>query len=144
MADSKQENLFKDLPPPAEKPLLFKKQHRPLWTQNKAKLIERYLFYFVMITKHGTYIDGFAAPQDRKNPESWACKLVLESKPQYLREFWLCDIDEKGYADLDKLARSIRRPKSHKVNTIQGDFNLKVHDVLANCKIGEKQLRFVY
>ncbi len=40
---------------------------RPLWTHNKAKLIERYLYYFVLVTKHGTYIDGFSGPQSPEN-----------------------------------------------------------------------------
>jgi hypothetical protein len=53
MSKDKQANLFADLPPPAGKPLRFKPQQRPLWTENKAKLIERYLFYFVLVTKHG-------------------------------------------------------------------------------------------
>jgi hypothetical protein len=37
--------------------------NRALWTENKALLIERYLYYFVLVTKSGTYIDGFAGPQ---------------------------------------------------------------------------------
>ena len=49
----------------------------PLWTENKARLIERYLYYFVLITKHGTYIDGFAGPQKKEPPFTWAAKFVL-------------------------------------------------------------------
>src|SRR5215475_12658104 len=103
LAMSTQGNLFSDLPPPSGKPIRFKPQQRPLWTENKAKLIERYLFYFVLVTKHGAYIDGFAAPQDSKNQDSWAAKLVLESKPPLLREFWLCDISKDGIAALRSL-----------------------------------------
>jgi hypothetical protein len=73
-----QGSLFPDLPAPAPKPLKFKPARHPIWTENKAKLIERYLYYFVLITKHGAYIDGFAAPQANDKPESWAAKLVLE------------------------------------------------------------------
>ena len=36
------------------------KERNRIWTGCKAKLIERYLFYFVQITYHGTYMDGFA------------------------------------------------------------------------------------
>ena len=39
----------------------FKSLRFPLWTQNKARLIQAYLRLFVYITRHGTYIDGFAA-----------------------------------------------------------------------------------
>jgi hypothetical protein len=90
-------NLFVDLPPPADKPIQFKPAERPIWTENKAKLIERYLFYFVLITKHGAYIDGFAGPQYDGKEDAWAAKLVLESKPAFLRNFWLCDIDPKDH-----------------------------------------------
>lgn len=142
MPTPKQGGLFSDLPPPANKPLQFKTQHRPLWTKNKAQLIERYLFYFVMITKHGAYIDGFAAPQDPKNVDSWACKLVLESKPQFLREFWLCDLNDDGYKKLVTLKEGVKRPRKHKVNVVQGDFNLKVHDILRESQIEETTAAF--
>jgi hypothetical protein len=42
---------------PTVKPLA-----NPVWTENKAQFIMRYLRYFVFITRHGTYIDGFAGP----------------------------------------------------------------------------------
>jgi hypothetical protein len=40
------------------------------------------------ITKHGTYIDGFAAPQEAEHPDMWAAKLVLEMTPKWFRNFW--------------------------------------------------------
>jgi len=135
MPDPVQGQLFAELPPPADKPMLFKRQLRPLWTENKAKLIERYLFYFVLVTKHGAYIDGFAAPQDRDNPDSWACKLVLESQPQYLREFWLCDISDDGCAALEQLVASVPRPRTRRIESRRGDFNLRVHEVLRESNI---------
>ena len=33
-------------------------------------LIQRWGYYFVMVTKHGTYIDGFAGPQDPNNEQT--------------------------------------------------------------------------
>ena len=89
-------DLFKDLPPLGKKAPKFKRAQHPVWTENKAKLVERYLYYFVLVTKHGAYIDGFAAPQARGKSETWAAKLVLESKSTFLRDFWLCDIDADG------------------------------------------------
>src|SRR5689334_23910825 len=99
-------NLFSEMPPPADKPLKFAPAHRPVWTENKAKLIERYLFYFVLITKHGTYIDGFAGPQRPNKPEMWAAKLDLESKPQLLRHFYLFDVQAKQVQHLNALCKS--------------------------------------
>src|SRR5688500_1471301 len=48
-----------------------------------------------MVTKHGNYIDCFAGPQDPDKPETWAAKLVLESRPRWLRHLVLCEPDEK-------------------------------------------------
>jgi hypothetical protein len=100
---NQQGSLFSDLPPAAGKPIRFKPAQRALWTENKAKLIERYLFYFVLVTRHGAYIDGFAGPQNLRSQSSWAAKLVLDSKPPLLREFWLCELSKDGVAALEKL-----------------------------------------
>ena len=63
---------------------------RPIWTENKAKMIAIYLRLFVYITKHGAYIDGFAGPQERDLP-MWTAKLVLESEPKRLGQFYCAD-----------------------------------------------------
>src|SRR5437660_416847 len=60
----------------------FKSLRYPLWTQNKARLIQEYLRLFVYVTHHGAYIDGFAAPQESAHPDTWAAKLVLEMEPK--------------------------------------------------------------
>lgn len=39
------------------KQIEFRGLQAPVWTSQKAKLIALYLKFFVMITKHGTYID---------------------------------------------------------------------------------------
>src|SRR6202051_5289687 len=62
----------------------------PVWTDNKARLIMHYLHYFVLLTKHGTYIDGFSGPQSECETDSWAAKLVLASAPRWIRPFHLC------------------------------------------------------
>lgn len=41
----------------------FRSLEHPVWTEEKAHLIQAYLRLFTFITKHGAYIDGFAAPQ---------------------------------------------------------------------------------
>ena len=45
---------------------------------------------------NGTYIDGFAGPQDPERPETWAAKLVLEMEPKWFRDFWLCELTQAG------------------------------------------------
>src|SRR5664279_4687385 len=90
---------FISFPP---EPKLKRLQH-PVWTENKAKLIERYLYYFVLITHHGTYIDGFAGPQQPNMPETWGAKLVLESEPMWFRHFHLYDIEKSKVTTLEQL-----------------------------------------
>jgi hypothetical protein len=78
----------------------FRPLRYPLWTQNKARLIQAYLRLFEFITHHGTYIDGFAAPQDPECPETWAAKLVLDMEPKMVPGFLAvrCDISRGGCA----------------------------------------------
>jgi three-Cys-motif partner protein len=135
-------NLFANLPPPGDKPILFKPAQRPIWTENKAKLIERYLYYFVMITKHGAYIDGFAAPQYEDKEDAWAAKLVLESKPAFLRNFWLCEISKKGLAKLEALKAAQPKIKGRTVEIVPGDFNRTVAGLLASSGIADKTATF--
>jgi three-Cys-motif partner protein len=135
-------NLFADLPPPADKPIQFKPAERPIWTENKAKLIERYLFYFVLITKHGAYIDGFAGPQYDGKDDAWAAKLVLESKPAFLRNFWLCEIDPKGITKLEALKAAQPKVKNRTIEIVPGDFNAKVSGLLAASNIDDNTATF--
>ena len=120
-------------------------QH-PIWTENKAKLIERYLFYFVLITKHGTYIDGFAGPQQPRNPEMWAAKLVLEIQPRWLRNFYLFETNKRKIAKLLQLKNSqpLREKKEPKqqIDVRHGDFNSLILEVLESGKIKQKEATF--
>ena len=135
-------NLFANLPPPADKPVRFKPAQRPIWTENKAKLIERYLYYFVMITKHGAYIDGFAGPQYDGNEDAWAAKLVLESKPAFLRNFWLCEIKQNGIARLEALKAAQPVVKNRTVEIVPGNFNRNVAKLLVSSGIADKTATF--
>ena len=106
-------------------------------------MIKRYLYLFVQITKHGTYIDGFAGPQNPDNPDSWAAKLVLESEPQWFRHFYFYDSDPKQVHALRVLKN--RQPEIMG-RTIQvsdpGDFNVQVKELLNSGAIGEREATF--
>jgi three-Cys-motif partner protein len=111
-----------------------------IWTETKAKLIERYLQYFVFITKHGTYLDAFAGPQNQTNPDSWAARLVLRSKPKRLRHFVL----------FEKNARSVQALKSmvdeeadkRDIQIISGDSNTTLPAYLEENKIPGSEATF--
>lgn len=119
----------------------FKALKFPLWTQNKAELIREYLRLFVFITKHGTYIDGFAAPQYDAHPDACAAKLVLEMEPKWFRDFWLCDLDPDGIQKLKELQTQHSDGK-RKVSVLEGDFNRTVSQILASGQITDRTATF--
>lgn len=121
----------------------------PVWTDKKARFIMLYLKYFVYITHHGTYIDGFAGPQvERSTTDSWAAKLVLESKPPWLRNFYLCDAKRAQIQRLKELVaeQPTRDEKGRRIarsiGIYRGDFNKRIDDILADAKITEKEATF--
>lgn len=110
---------------------------RPPAPDNKAKLIERYLHYFVLVTKHGTYIDGFAGPQDCA--DNWAARLVLRNEPHWLRHFHLCEVEGPK---VERLRELQRQHPNRGVEVYDGDFNLKVAQILRPEVIGQKEAVF--
>lgn len=128
-------------------PKLKRPQH-PVWTENKAKLIERYLYYFVLITHHGTYIDGFAGPQQPEVPAMWAAKLVLESEPMWFRHFYLFDIDKDKARALERLrdeqpaVDSKGKKLNRNIDVACADFNSAVYELLRSGSIGQKEATF--
>lgn len=126
---------------PAE-PFL-KQIERPVCTANKAQLIMRYLRYFVFITKHGTYVDGFAGPQEGKNCDSWAAKLVIESEPKWMRHFHLCDAKRSQVNLLREMkAGQPPSPYPRNIDIYEGDFNIKVDKVLKSGDISDTEATF--
>jgi len=111
---------------PVPKP--FKPPGLPVWTDSKARLIERYLHYFVLVTRHGIYIDGFAGPQYR-GVDEYAAKLVvereLERRPPRLRHFHLVDL---GATQIRALRELQERSSARDIRVCQGDFNKVVDE----------------
>jgi three-Cys-motif partner protein len=120
----------------------------PVWTDNKAHFIMRYLRYFVFITKHGTYIDGFAGPQAERMTDCWAAKLVLDSEPRWMRHFHLCDQERSQVELLEQIkseqpatdSAGNRIPRD--INIYHGDFNAKIEAILDAGCITEKEATF--
>lgn len=124
---------------PPLRPLPF-----PIWTENKARLIARYLYYFVLITKHGTYIDAFAGQQN-EHPDMWAAKLVLESQPRWLRRIHLIELDRRKIPSLEALkaaqdAQPARPPRQ--VHIHEGDCNTIIPQLLDSQSISAKEATF--
>lgn len=127
-------------PEPAE--IRFEQSEHPVWTENKAKLIEQYLYLFVLLTKHGTYIDGFAGPQRPNNPEMWSAKLVLESKPQRLRNIFLFDKSRRNVRLLCDLRRTQASVPGRVIRIFHGDFNVRVRQLLQRNQVSQTEATF--
>jgi three-Cys-motif partner protein len=131
-----------------EAEVAVKQSDRPVWTDNKAHFIMSYLRYFVLLTKHGTYIDGFAGPQEECETDAWSAKRVLASEPQWIKHFHLCDQSKAQIGRLEELkaAQPLTDKKGRKlyrkINIYKGDFNTAIDDILANGKISHKQATF--
>ncbi len=119
---------------------LFRLKH-PLWTEHKAKMIALYLKLFVYITKHGAYIDGFAGPQQPDKPEMWTAKLVLESEPKRLNQFFLCEINNAKWSALNALIKEHNQRKRPVIG-FKGDFNTSVAQIIEGGTIREKTATF--
>lgn len=127
----------------------YKRVSQPIWTENKAHFVRQYLSYFVQVTKHGAYIDGFAGPQSFDHLDAWSAALVLRSEPRWLRHFFLCELKSRGH----KLLRRLRDSESNCVDNrgkriarnieiFRGDFNVRVNEILAGGKITQKEATF--
>ncbi len=137
-----------EIPEQPRKPIRVIAPTNPVWTDNKARFIMRYLRYFVYITKHGTYIDGFAGPQQERETDSWAAKLVLESEPRRMRHFHLCDANRAQIGRLENLRAaqpildSLGKPINRNITIYPGDFNQQVDKILDTGSISEKEATF--
>lgn len=119
----------------------FKSLQYPVWSEEKALLIREYIKHFTYVTKHGAYIDGFAAPQRRDMSEICSARLVLENEPKRVTHFWLCDRDPHGISLLEKIA-CVNQHKGRRIYVLKGDFNVTVSEVLASGEITAKKATF--
>lgn len=144
--ESKQLQLI-PLPAPTPCEPELRKPRYPVWTENKAVLIQRYLYYFVLVTKHGTYLDGFAGPQDPNNEETWAARLVLESRPRWLRQLFFCEVDHSKVQRLKDLvsrqpSRDTKKEPRRTVDVLSGDCNIVIPALLASGKLNRNDATF--
>lgn len=108
--------------------------------QNKAALVARYLRYFVLVTKHGTYIDGFAGSQETGKPETWAAKLVVDTRPDWMRHFFLFEKDRSKIAALESLR--VGQAKHRRFTIQSGDCNQLIPELLNAGSVRQKDATF--
>lgn len=144
-----EEKFLFELPPADLKVAETKfRERNPIWTGCKAKLIERYLFYFVQITHSGTYMDAFAGPQEADKHEMWSAKLVMESSPRWLKNFFLFELKKSQVKFIRQMCDSQPPPNKTKrepkrlVKIFEGDFNQKIMEMLDENPIRDKDATF--
>lgn len=146
MSDSKQLSFAEvgkwEVPPVVGNSVEIGTLSSPIWTETKAHLIQNYLRLFLFITKHGVYIDGFAGPQDKRNPSSWAAKLVLELRPAWMNAFFLCELRRRSYSALMSMIQAQPESAGRAINVHHGDFNVWVDTVLASGTITDQTATF--
>lgn len=122
----------------------------PIWTESKAKLIQKYLRFFCYVTKHGTYIDAFAGPQQPDKPQMWSAKLVLEDEPKRLKNFYLFETDKEKIPLLEKLKQDDssnsngdnKKTVKRKIEIHKGDCNILIPRLLETNVIGSSEATF--
>jgi three-Cys-motif partner protein len=142
--------LFPDLPKVEGKKVRnYKRINQLIWSDHKARFIQLYLRYFVQITKHGAYIDGFSGPQYLDKLDAWTASLVLASEPKWLRRFYLCELVPESVKCLEELVANQPVPMSksgrklpRKVEVVPGDFNKTIDQILSAGKITQKEATF--
>jgi three-Cys-motif partner protein len=131
---------------PKEAQKTYKRLRHPVWTESKAKLIQRYLRLFVYVTKHGTYIDAFAGPQEPTKHEMWSAKLVLDNKPRWLRHFHFFEQDPEKVTALQQL--TLNQPPKEKGEPTRtykiwpGDFNTNLPKMFSEYPIKDTEATF--
>ena len=139
-----QTELFGDLRP-AGRPRPHARQppvdiEAPLWTIDKSRLIDEYIHHFLLVTKHGVYLDLFAGPQHVTDAENWSVRRVLERRTEgnpSIRHYAVCDIKRK---QADRLRNLGRNHPSFRV--YEGDANERVHEMLEGAPITAKTACF--
>jgi three-Cys-motif partner protein len=142
--------LFPDLPEATrEKVRRYSRVLQPIWTEHKSRFIQQYLKFFVQVTKHGAYIDGFAGPQYPDKLDAWTAALVLASEPKWLRLLFLCEISKSGVRELKKLVTAQTdaydkrgRKLPRRIQVWPGDFNQNVELILKQGLITAKEATF--
>lgn len=137
------QGLLFDIPDdPKERTVKLKQLRHPIWTENKSRLIAKYLQYFVFITKHGIYIDGFAGPQQPKKEGLWTAELVMNSDPKRITKFFLCELNKAKVKRLEDLKKSQPQKPKRTIEIVHGDCNIEIPQYLTKNPIPEKKATF--
>lgn len=131
------ENMFPDFDSREQSVDNLKAEVLPVWTASKAALIAYYLRGFLMVTKHGTYIDAFAGPQS--TDEGWTANLVLDLEPKWLKHFALFEQEPSSVKRLQELQG---HHAGRDVRVVHGDVNAELPRFLREHPIVDREATF--
>ena len=138
-----QSELFADLRPvkPRARPRKAPVEvGAPLWTIDKSRLIDEYIHHFLIVTKHGVYLDLFAGPQHASDMENWSVRRVLRRRTKgnpSIRHYAVCD------SNPDQVRRLRGLGQTHpSFRVYADDANACVHQMLEEAPITEKTACF--
>lgn len=133
-------DAFSAEPPGGKTKLKLQKSGPALWTAEKASLIAEYIHLFLLVTKHGVYVDLFAGPQRVEDTESWSVRRVLERRTEggpTIGHFAVCDKDREQAERLRELGSD--HPS---FRVYEGDVNEEIQTILDEARIGAKTACF--
>ena len=103
-------------------------------------MIDEYIHLFLVVTKHGVYLDLFAGPQRASDTTNWSVRRVLKRRTEgnpSIRHYAVCDIDPRKAQRLRDLGRD--HPS---FRVYEGDANRSVHTMLEEAPITPKTACF--
>jgi three-Cys-motif partner protein len=100
-----------------------------------------------MVTKHGTYIDGFAGPQEETTEtDNWSSKLAIQLRPAWLRHIYLFEYEPAQVARIrEMLTHQPRTPlgkRQRDIRIIPGDVNVELPRFLEQHPLRPKEAAF--
>ena len=124
----------------------FKSTQTKVWSGAKARMIELYIRYFLFVTHHGIYIDGFSGPQNPDRLDHWTAKRIVELRPRWIRNIFLGELKADSVYILEQML--IDQPPREKgepkrtIDLLPGDFNQTIDTILESPHITSKQATF--
>ena len=112
----------------------------PLWTIDKSRLIDEYIHHFLLVTKHGVYVDLFAGPQQPSDMENWSVRRVLDRRTEgnpMIGHYAVCDNTPDQVQSLRDLSQ-----KHSSFCVYEGDANERVDQMLNEAPITPKTACF--
>ena len=128
--------LFPDLPKvEGKRSRKYKRLHQLIWSDHKARFIQHYPPVFRSNNKARRVHRWVRRSTTLSKLDAWTASLVLASEPEWLRNFYLCELAPDSVKCLRDLitAQPVPMSKSghklpRKIQVVPGDFNKTIDE----------------